>query len=168
MLSLAAAREATENVAAGQAGGGLEQSPTLPNRPLPVSEPLPPQRLVAIGKPPQRDPLYDLDVEPHPHSVEREVMTEQHALFDAVGEAIERKNYRGARGLLAEHAARFGGDEGWHQHRVGYERALDCVESPGADSRARGAEYVANERLSPLRRRVRRTCLEGRPFSGRG
>lgn len=114
------------------------------------------------------DPLHDDEVEPHPLGPERMANAEQHALFGSVTEAIERGDYGRARQLLSEHSARFGDAEGWREQRAGFERALDCLEEPGPETRARGAEYVAAERLSPLRRRVRRTCLEERPFSGRG
>lgn len=123
--------------------------------------------IAAAVAPPGPDPLYDLDIEPHPHTAERQANARQHALFDAVRWAIEEGDFETARGLLGEHARDFGDEVGWRDQRVGFELVLECLEHPGPASRARGEEFVALERLSPLRRRVRRTCLEGRPFSGR-
>lgn len=144
-----------------------------------LTTPAPPSATsVAIESPPDAgiaatvvsrvsDPHSDLDVEPHPLTAERQAFDRQHALFAAVQEAIEGGYFGLARDLLAEHERNFGDEEDWRDQRVGFELVIDCLENPGAETRARAAEFVAQERLSPLRRRVRRTCLLGLPFHGR-
>ena len=123
--------------------------------------------IAATVVPSVSDPRWDLDVEPHPLTAERQAFARQHALFAAVEEAIQGGSFGLARDLLAEHERYFGDGEDWRDQRIGFELIIDCLEHPGDETGARAAEFMAQERLSPLRRRVRRTCLLGLPFHGR-
>ncbi len=114
------------------------------------------------------DPLVDLDVVPHPASERATSDARQHELFAALDLALEQLDFERARALLGEHARAFP-DGGWLGQRRGFELVLDCLEH--ADERQRYAgeaeRYLQEERISPLRRSVRRVCIEGRGFRRR-
>jgi hypothetical protein len=110
---------------------------------------------------PPRPPTLDA-VEPHPITAERLRIDEQQRLFDRVEAAVDARDFPRARALLDEHPTRFPDPEGWPDLRDGWRTIADCLEHPGPAARARGQRYVDEERASPLRRRVRRACLEGR------
>lgn len=114
------------------------------------------------------DPLVDLDVVPHPASEQAMRDARQHELFAALDLALEQLDFVRARALLEDHARVFP-DGGWLGQRRGFELVLDCLEH--SDERQqlqdRAESYLREERISPLRRSVRRVCIEGRGFRRR-
>jgi predicted N-acyltransferase len=85
-----------------------------------------------------------------------------------VTRALESLDFARARTLLAEHERSFAAD-GWHERRRGYELVLSCLEHRDQRDQftAAAERYLQEERISPLRRSVRRVCLEGRGFHRR-
>ncbi len=119
---------------------------------------------LASSAPRLSDPLHDADVEPHPVSEERLRMAKHHAWFEAMIQSLKQENYGLARSLLREHESEFDSEDGLEADRRGFERLLDCLDAPSESAREKAAEFIKQERLTPLRRSVRRVCLEGRDF----
>ena len=86
-------------------------------------------------------------------------LAEQNSLFLALEAALKARDVVGARRLLREHAERFPDIEGGAEDREGFEAIADCLEHPGAESRARAERFIAEHRASSLRRKVRHACL---------
>lgn len=126
------------------------------------AEPRPPFLASNTSRP--SDPLHDEDVEPHPINEERLRMADHHAILARLTETLKHKDYGRARDLIADHKRQFGDEDGWRADRLGYERLLECLESPSQSAHDRAEVFIHEERLSSLRRHVRRVCLEGRNF----
>lgn len=119
---------------------------------------------LASSAPRLSDPLHDEDVEPHPVTEQRLRMAKHHAWFEAIGESLKRKNYRLVRSLIREHESEFHFEDGLEADRRGFQLLVDCLEAPSERARDRAVAFIKQERLTPLRRTVRRVCLEGRDF----
>ncbi len=124
--------------------------------------------LATSNRIPGGNPRVDLDVLPHPPSERADHDARQHELFAAVSRALETLDFARARALLAEHERSFAAD-GWHERRRGFELVLGCLQHRDQRERftADAERYLKEERISPLRRSVRRVCLEGRGFHRR-
>ena len=110
------------------------------------------------------DPLHDEEVVPHPITKERIRMAEQHALFEHITKSLKLKDFRLASRLIKQHEMQYGDEEGWKADRHGFERILDCLETRSEHARTQAEDFIDEERLSPLRRHVRRVCLDGDDF----
>ncbi len=109
---------------------------------------------------PTQAPGAELRLRPHPITPEREATAAQHAELHAIESAIEARDFPRARQLLDEHRRRPASEIEWEDQWDGFEAVLDCIEHPGPASRQRAERFVDENRASPLRRRVRRACLE--------
>lgn len=136
-------------------------SPRVASKPASANEDTPAQAR-------SEDPLFDLDVTPHPPSKHAERDARQHELFAALSLALEKLDFPRARRLLAEHSRAFP-EGGWQDQRRGFELVLGCLEHPEERGRltSDAESYLNEERISPLRRAVRRVCLEGRGYRRR-
>lgn len=119
---------------------------------------------LASSAPRPSDPLHDEDVEPHPVTEQRLRMAKHHAWFEALSDLLKRKNYRLARRMIREHEREFHSEDGLEADRRGFELLVDCLEAPSERARETAEAFLEQERLTPLRRTVRRVCLEGRDF----
>jgi hypothetical protein len=140
------------------ASGVPRREPATPPRPEQVGEP-PPAR---SSNEAAAELAGDKGVEPHPVTSVRSEEAEQRALFRALEHALAHRDFARARDLVREHERRFAGAGGWPDDRRAYEHVLDCLEHPGAESRARGERFIELNRASTLRRRVREACLGAR------
>lgn len=123
---------------------------------------------LASSSPHLSDPLHDEEVEPHPLTEERLRMAEHHELFEQITESLKQKDFALASKLIRRHQTEFPIEDedeaGWEADRRGFERLLDCLETRSESARQQAEEFIQKERLSPLRRHVRRVCVGGRDF----
>jgi len=101
----------------------------------------------------------DERVQPHPISDERSSLAPPWATVDAVKSALEARDFERARSILAKQRAADARSEDFRDFYQGLEIMTECLESPGAASRARANAFIVEYRASPLRRHVRRKCL---------
>lgn len=98
---------------------------------------------------------------PHPVTPEHLRIYRENNLLGALNGAMDEKDARGMRRLLAEYREEYPGDA--HQLAQGYEVIADCLEHPGDASTAAARRYYDTETASTLRRYVRRHCFEPAP-----
>lgn len=110
------------------------------------------------------DPLHDDEVVPHPITKERIRMADQHALFEHITESLKLKDFRLASQLIDQHETQFGNEEGSEADRRGFALLLACLETRSEHAREQAVDFIEQERISPLRRHVRRVCLNGHDF----
>lgn len=103
-------------------------------------------------------PAHPLGEHPHPITPERVQLQQRLQLVAALNDAFDRHDITGLRRLIKRYRAADPNDD--NALGAGYERLADCLQSPGAASRANAQDYYDHERASTLRRYVRRTCLE--------
>lgn len=72
--------------------------------------------------------------------------------------AVDVRDADGIRRLVATYRDEYPEDE--HLLQDGYAIIADCIEHPGAASRARAQRYYDEALASNIRRYVRRHCLE--------
>lgn len=97
---------------------------------------------------------------PHPITPEHERLFAVNRLVHQARQAVDSRDVPQLRMVLAQLGELEPTDP--FRHRQGYERIADCLENPGAASRAAAQNFVQTETASPVRRLVRRRCLEGR------
>ena len=98
------------------------------------------------------------DDHPHPITPERRAIQRELQLIGALNDALDLKDARAMRTLLAEYLREFPNDP--NQLQSGYAVIANCFEDPSESAREAAREYYARERASILRRYVRRACLE--------
>jgi hypothetical protein len=124
-----------------------------------------PQRAAALEARPIEEPgataleSDDERVQPHPISDERSALAPPWATVDAVKAALEARDFELARAILAKQRAADAHSEDFRDFYQGLEIMTECLDSPGAASRARANAFIVEYRASPLRRHVRRKCL---------
>jgi hypothetical protein len=118
--------------------------------PEPEPEPEPEPALAEAGP--------SADEHPHPITPERVEIQHRLQLVAALNDAVDRHDITSMRHLIERYRDADPEDE--NALRAGYERMADCLQYPGAASRANAQTYYDHERASTLRRYVRRTCLE--------
>ena len=110
---------------------------------------------------PRSSPSEALPTElPHPHPItpqHERIYRENHLTFELDG-AVDVEDVAGIRRLLATYRQEFPEDSLVLQ--AGYEIIADCLETPGATTRAAAQRFYDTELASALRRHVRRHCLE--------
>jgi hypothetical protein len=95
---------------------------------------------------------------PHPITPQHERIFRENQLIGQLNGAMDVKDAKGMRRLLAEYREEYPEDE--HVMQRGYELIADCLESPGEATRAVAKKYYDTELASGLRRYIRRHCLE--------
>jgi hypothetical protein len=94
----------------------------------------------------------------HPLTPEHARLRRENALIGALNDALDLADPIRLRALVKQYRAAEPDDV--HRLQAGYELLADCLEYPGAASRAAAEQYYRAERASTLRRFVRRICLE--------
>ncbi len=95
---------------------------------------------------------------PHPLTPGHERLFAINRVAQQARQAIDLRDVPRLRGLLAQYATLDPKDA--LRQRLGFERIADCLESPGAASRQAALSFWQKETASPVRRLVRRRCLE--------
>jgi hypothetical protein len=131
-------------------------------RPKPMVAPAPPVEVADDGlpfmPPGPNDPRPDGPVHPHPITPEHERIFAENRLVGALNGAMDVKDVAGMRRLLKQYEEAYPEDA--HDLHVGYEVIADCLEHPGATTRAAAVRFGEAHRGSTLRRFVNRHCLE--------
>lgn len=96
---------------------------------------------------------------PHPLTPEHERIFTINRVLQQLRQAVDSRDVPRLRALLAQHTQLDPTDP--FRQRLGYERIADCLESPGAASHQAALDFWRTETASPVRRLVRRRCLEG-------
>lgn len=114
-----------------------------------------------------KDPSVSPDPEgpmhPHPHTPEHERIYRENNLFGAISGAMDRRDTRGMRELLAEYETDYPEDS--HLLQQGFAVIADCIDHPGETSRAAARSYYKNNKASNIRRYVRRHCFDDQPVN---
>jgi hypothetical protein len=156
---------------------------TAPERPAPAS--VAPQAPVSFANPapPPQPPLQsqpetvavdfvdgapvrpagsaEVDAEgmlPHPITPQHERIFHENNLIGDLNGAMDAKDAEGLRRLLQQYRDEYPEDS--HVLQQGYAIIADCLERPGAETRAVAQRYYDEELDSGLRRYIRRSCLE--------
>lgn len=95
---------------------------------------------------------------PHPVTPEHERIFRENNLFGAISGAMDRRDTRGMRELLAEYRADY--PEDTHLLQAGFSVIADCIDHPGVASTAAARAYYHANKASNIRRYVRRHCFE--------
>ncbi len=95
---------------------------------------------------------------PHPLDEEHGRIDTENRLLQALNDAMASRNASAMRQLLAQYRELDPEDVDAYQY--GYDVIADCIEFPGAASRAAGQKFYNTQRHSSLRRFVRRICFE--------
>ena len=99
-------------------------------------------------------------VHPHPITAQHARIFEENRLIGALNGAVDMGDAAGLRRLLAQYRADY--PEDGQDAQGGYQAIADCLERPGADSRAAAQRWSDEHRGSTVRRFVARTCrLDG-------
>jgi hypothetical protein len=94
---------------------------------------------------------------PHPITPRHQRIQEENRFIGALNGAVDAKDGPGLRRILAMYKDEYPDDP--NQLQEGYRIIADCLEHPGAASRAAGQRYDDEERGSILRLFVERSCL---------
>jgi hypothetical protein len=123
-----------------------------------------PPPLVAGDGLPFRDPgptdSHDGPMHPHPITPERERIQRENQLIGAMNDAMDLNNGPKLRRILDEYRANYPEDP--NQLQEGYRIIADCLEHPGATSRATGQAYYDRARGASRRLFVSSPGLETR------
>jgi hypothetical protein len=95
---------------------------------------------------------------PHPITAQHERIFHENNLIGDLNGAMDVKDVPGLRRLLQQYKDEYPEDS--HVLQQGYAIIADCLERPGAETRAVARRYYDEELDSGLRRYVRRHCLE--------
>jgi hypothetical protein len=108
-------------------------------------------------------------VEPHPIDAERAALLPPWATFEEVWGALEKRDFERARTLLTRRQAEDPQRDEWRDFYLGLDIVRECMQAPGAGSRARAKSFMDEHefRASPLRRHVRRSCITAELTSAR-
>jgi hypothetical protein len=128
--------------------------------PPPPSPATPPAVGAAPGAPAPGGPDASADADPHPHphpiTPAHQRIFRENNLIGALNGAMDVSDAVGMRGLLDQYRSEFPEDPNSLQQ--GYQIIADCLQYPGAASKAAGQSYYDRERGSILRRFVARHC----------
>ena len=97
-------------------------------------------------------------VHPHPFTPQHERIFRENHLIGQLNGAMDIRDAKGMRQLLATYREEYPEDENVMQD--GYQLVINCIESPGEATRAAAKKYWETELASGLRRSIRRHCLE--------
>ena len=94
----------------------------------------------------------------HPITVEHLRLYREDELLGGAWQALRRHDFPAARQLVAVHQAEYP-DSKSHMDE-GLLLLADCMQSPSAANKARAQAFYDSKTYSPMRRRLRRSCLE--------
>ena len=94
----------------------------------------------------------------HPITAEHLRLYREDDLLDGAWQALRRRDFAAARQLVATHQAEYP-DSKSHMDE-GLLLLADCMQSPSAANKARAQAFYDSKTYSPMRRRLRRSCLE--------
>jgi hypothetical protein len=95
---------------------------------------------------------------PHPHTPQHERIFRENNLIGNLNGAMDVKDATGLRALLKQYRDEYPEDA--HVLQDGYELIANCLDRPGAETRAVAQRYYDEQLDSGLRRYIRRHCLE--------
>jgi len=95
---------------------------------------------------------------PHPITPQHQRIFHENNLIGDLNGAMDAKDAAGLRALLRQYRDEYPEDA--HVLQDGYELVANCLEQPGAETRAIAQRYYDEQRDSGLRRYIRRYCLE--------
>ncbi|HYP99083.1 MAG TPA: hypothetical protein VER96_10430 [Polyangiaceae bacterium] len=95
---------------------------------------------------------------PHPLTPQHQRIFRENNLIGDLNGAMDVNDAAGLRALLAQYREEYPEDA--HMLQDGYGLIADCIERPGAETRAAAQRYYDEELDSGLRRYIRRHCLE--------
>jgi hypothetical protein len=98
---------------------------------------------------------------PHPVTPQHERIFRENSLIGDLNGALDVRDVAGLRRLLARYRDEYPEDA--HVLQDGYELIANCLERPGAATRAVAQRYYDAQLDSGLRRYIRRHCLEAPP-----
>jgi len=94
----------------------------------------------------------------HPITAEHLRLYREDDLQGAAWQALRKRDFQAARQLVATHQAEYR-DSKAHIDE-GLLLLADCMQSPSAENKARARAFYDEKTYSPMRRRLRRGCLE--------
>jgi hypothetical protein len=100
----------------------------------------------------------DGPVHPHPITPRHQRIFAENRLIGALDGAMDVKDAAGMRRLLEQYRREYPEDDNMLQD--GYAVIADCLEHPGAPSRAAAERWLPTHNGSTLKRWVNRYCLE--------
>jgi hypothetical protein len=153
----------------------LRPSPVVPDLPGPAAIVDAPRPANAPARPPETSPVnYSPDgipirpagsaevnaegMLPHAITPQHERIFRENNLIGNLNGAMDVKDAAGLRALLKQYRDEYPEDA--HVLQEGYELIANCLERPGAETRAVAQRYYDEQRDSGLRRYIRRHCLE--------
>ena len=124
-----------------------------------------PGEVTAPGPPPGSStaPTALPDV-PHPLTSAHRRLFHQNALREQLALALDRRDLPSGRRLLVEYEAASPSDP--MKIAEGYRLLFDCLDQPSAEAVRRARAFYERETASPLRKSLRRQCLEGEAPAG--
>jgi len=156
-----AARGSRAAPASGVSAGADEVQAPRVEVAKPVARPRPPPIHARTEAGVASDDEGDEPVEPHPIDSERAALLPPWGMFEEVWGALEKRDFEGARTLLSSRQAEDPQRDDWRDFYLGLDIVRECMQAPGAGSRARAKSFMDERefRASPLRRHVRRNCI---------
>lgn len=164
-------------LAIGVVAGLMRPSPAAPEvpgpgpvvrapEPEPVSAPSPPSEITPVAFVPEGVPVRpagsaEVDARgmvPHPITPQHARIFRENNLIGDLNGAMDVKDAAGLRRLLQQYRDEY--PEDGHVLQDGYQLIADCLERPGAATRAAAQRYYDEQLDSGLRRYIRRHCLE--------
>lgn len=94
----------------------------------------------------------------HPLTPEHQRIFRENNLIGDLNGAMDVGDVAGLRARLQQYREEYPEDA--HVLQDGYELIADCLEHPGAQTRAKAQRYYDEELASGLRRYIRRHCLQ--------
>jgi len=101
---------------------------------------------------------YDPTRHAHPITAEHLRMYREDELLNGAWRALRRREFARARELVTTHQSEYPASK---EHMdEGLLLLADCMERPSAETRAKAQAFYDTKTFSPMRRRLRRLCLE--------
>jgi pyruvate/2-oxoglutarate dehydrogenase complex dihydrolipoamide acyltransferase (E2) component len=133
--------------------------PLAAPQPQRAPEPMPAPAPVAAPDPDVTEPAaYDPTRHAHPITAEHLRMYREDELLNGAWRALRKRDFARARELVTTHQSEYPASKA-HMDE-GLLLLADCMEHPSAESRAKAQAFYDTKTFSPMRRRLRRLCLE--------
>jgi hypothetical protein len=101
---------------------------------------------------------YDPTRHAHPITAEHLRLYREDELLNGAWRSLRRRDFARARELVQTHQNEYPASKA-HMDE-GLLLLADCIEHPGAETRAKAQAFYDTKTFSPMRRRLRRLCLE--------
>jgi len=151
--------------AAEEPAAAATDTPREPPRRAPTPPPTAPYKEevvtsdgLPIVPPHNDDPRPDGPMHPHPITPQHQRIFAENRIVGNLNGAMDVKDVAGMRRLLEQYRREYPEDE--HEMQDGYGVIADCLEHPGATSRAAAERWLPTHNGSTLKRWVNRYCLE--------